>query len=124
MSVLICSMAAAAVAQDQKAPTTRPARGWLGCKLAPNEDGKGIVVVEVLANSPAAAAGLQEKDTLTQLNGKPIDDIQGFVASMRQSKPGDEAKFTVLRDNQEKQITVTFGDVPKDLPTTQPAKQD
>jgi len=112
---LMCSNLTAAHAQDEKQPTTKPVRGWLGCKLKPNEDAAGIVVAEVIAKSPADAAGIKEEDVITKLDGKSIEDIQAFVTRMRQTKPGDQLKFTVMRDKSEKEITVTLGDVPKEL---------
>ena len=127
--VLALSLVGSALAQDdEKAPATKPAapRGWLGCKLAPNEDGAGIVVMEVIDKSPAAAAELKEGDIITKVDGKSIEDVQGFVKRMRQTKPGDQLKFTITRDKEEKEVAVTLGDVPKDMESPQepPPKKD
>src|SRR5262245_14293591 len=98
--VLLCVMVSSAFARDdEKSPTTKPAapRGWLGCKLAPNEDGAGIVIMEVIEKSPAEAAGLKEQDIITKVDGKTIEELPTFIKQMRQTKPGDEVKFTIMR---------------------------
>jgi S1-C subfamily serine protease len=122
------AMVGSALARDdEKQPATKPAapRGWLGCKLAPNEDGAGIVIMEVIDKSPAAAAGLKEEDVITKIDGKTIEDIQGFVTRMRQTKPGDELKLTITREKEEKEVSVKLGDVPKDMQTPEePPKKD
>ena len=120
--MIFCLLVCPAFARQEKQPTTRPARGWLGCKLAPNEDGPGIVIKEVIEKSPAQAAGLKEDDIITKINGQAIENIQTFVGEMRQAKPGDEVKFTITRAGAEKDIAVKLGEAP---PSTQEKpKQD
>jgi S1-C subfamily serine protease len=115
-ALMMCLLAWPAFADDQNQPTTRPARGWLGCRLAPNEDGAGIVIKEVIEKSPAQTAGLKADDIITKINGQVIENIQTFVGEMRQAKPGDEVKFTVTRAGAEKDIAVKLGEAP---PSTQ-----
>ena len=113
---MTCALFQSAFALAQTQPTTRPARAWLGCKLAPNEDGPGIVIKEVIEKSPAQAAGLKEDDVITKINGEVIEKLQTFAGELRQAKPGDEVKFTVTRAGAEKEITVKLGEAP---PSTQ-----
>src|SRR5580765_4992553 len=60
----------------------------------------GALVNAVGPGSPAAAAGLQPNDVITEIGGKPIDGqrrLTGVVALMR---PGEKAKVVYARQGQ------------------------
>ncbi len=68
--------------------------------------GNGFLVQTVDSNSPAAIAGLLPGDTIAKLDGQsprdyPID-----------SAAGKTAKLTVIRDEKEIEISITFGSRP------------
>src|SRR4051794_5525946 len=117
----LAGQASIAFAQDKAPPTTGPATlpagqsGWLGCKLRENEDWAGVVIDEVLDGTPAAAAGFKAKDVVMKIDGDTIADLQAFVDKMRQTHPGQQVKFTVVRDKDEKEIPVTLGERPKNI---------
>ena len=69
----------------------------------------GALVLEVKNNSPAAAAGLQSGDIITQFNGKTIKDMDSLLNAMDSSDIGKKVDLTVVRDNKDKiklQLTV------------------
>ncbi|MEN6309699.1 MAG: Do family serine endopeptidase [Anaerohalosphaeraceae bacterium] len=66
----------------------------------------GVLVTEVLEESPAAKAGLKQGDIITQLNDKPVSGNDYFRNTVSLMAPGTKIKLTVFRDGKEKDITV------------------
>ena len=59
---------------------------------------EGVLVQDVLADSPARAAGVKAGDVILAVNGKEVDaanEIQTLIAEM---EPGDVATLTIFRD--------------------------
>ena len=97
-------------------------RGYLGVYIEDLEESKanalgisstkGAFVVMVVDESPAYKAGLKEKDVITALNSKPIDDsnqLRNDVSSMR---PGNTVVFSIIRDELPLSISVVLGERP------------
>jgi serine protease Do len=63
-----------------------------------------VRVNDVAPNSPAATAGLKAGDLILQVNDQPVGDPSGFAAAM--SDPKDKAAMKLLRDGQEKILTI------------------
>jgi len=74
--------------------------GWLGIALGNSEDAGGVIVLNVVKDSPAQAAGLAEGDVILSINGTSIDDYKTAVDSIRAVEPGGLAAVTVDRDGQ------------------------
>lgn len=91
-----------AVASPVK-PGATPVRGpRLG--IMPNYDDtkEGVLVEDVLADSPAAKAGIQRGDRIVEIGGKPIPNLTAYMAVMAGFKPGDKVPILIVRG--EKQI--------------------
>jgi C-terminal processing protease CtpA/Prc len=57
---------------------------------------KGMVIAEVIRNSPAQAAGLMPKDRVLQIDGTPITDYTiGALKGVRGKEKGDKMVFVV-----------------------------
>jgi len=72
---------------------------------------EGALVNSVDDKGPAAAAGIEQGDVITKLDGKPVEDtnaLRNEVASMR---PGTKAEVTILRNGAERQLDVTLGEM-------------
>jgi S1-C subfamily serine protease len=82
----------------------------LGVSIAPNPQGKGILVGQVVDNGPAAKAGVKAGDVIVKLDDKDVTDIEAFTATVREKKAGDKLALTVLRDGKEEKIEVTLGE--------------
>jgi serine protease DegS len=92
-------------------------RGWFGVETRAlgtqqavtlgMESVQGMVITKVYDHSPAATAGLQRGDIITQLNGdrRNVADALRIVAS---SAPGQTISLRVLRDGQRRDFTVTL----------------
>ncbi len=68
----------------------------------------GATVDEVLADSPAQDAGLENGDLITHVNGARITDGIGLIVAIRTHQPGETIEFTVRRDGDEQTIEVTL----------------
>ena len=66
-------------------------------------------MAQIYPGSPAARAGLQPGDLVTQINGQKIDDPAELIALVHEMKPQTKVEFEVMRDNQPQKIPVTIG---------------
>jgi len=67
----------------------------------------GAVVAEVVAGSPAEAGGLRAGDLITEVDGAPVSSTESLVALVRNGRVGREMTLSVVRDDEEIEITVT-----------------
>ena len=75
---------------------------------------QGAVVQEVVAGSPAEAAGVQVGDIIVGVDGTPIDANHRLADVVSQYQPGDRVKITVWRAGNVKSVTATLGENPQD----------
>ena len=75
---------------------------------------QGAVVQEVVAGSPAEAAGVQVGDIITEVDGTPIDANHRLADVVSQYQPGDRVKLKVWRAGNVKSVTATLGENPQD----------
>jgi len=100
-------------------------RGWLGIaiqsvtpelqKFFGLKERQGVIVVQVLPDSPAEAAGIEQGDVILTLNGKPIEDANSFSLHVSEIKPGNQADLGILRNGKRITKTVTVGEMPEEV---------
>ena len=73
---------------------------------------KGVMLATVSPNSPAAAAGLQERDIVTQADGKPVTTEQELRQAIQAHKIGDTISLTVVRNGQTTQLNAKLAEAP------------
>lgn len=66
----------------------------------------------VIAGSPAAAAGLKEKDIIISVDGKKIDQYTSLTGLLSAHSPGDKVELSVLRDGKTINLNATLGSQP------------
>lgn len=66
----------------------------------------------IIPGGPADKAGLQEKDIITAVDGKKVDQAHSLTSLLGTHKPGDVVQLTVLRDGKEITISATLGELP------------
>ncbi len=122
------SMAKAAM--DSLIQKGKVVRGWLGVSiqsLTPElakqfelKDDKGVLVGEVMEDSPAEKGGLQRGDVIVEVQGKKVEDpnqIRNMVAGV---EPGHEIEIKILRDNKPMTKKVIVSELPSEM--QKPAK--
>ena len=98
-----------------------PPHGWLGVEVQPvvgqSADGKaaaGALVAKPLADSPAAAAGVQAGDVIASLDGAAIAGPADLVRRVSQHAPKTKAELGILRNGAPQTISVTLGAIATD----------
>jgi S1-C subfamily serine protease len=89
-----------------------PERAFLGVSSGPAPEG-GAAVGGVIADGPAARAGLREGDTIVQINDQPVRDPDDVSAVVNARRPGDEVRVIVERGGERRTLTVTLGEQPE-----------
>jgi S1-C subfamily serine protease len=90
----------------------RVRRGRLGLLVIEIEAGKmekqaGVLVKQVLKNTPADKAGILTGDVITAFAGKPIKDFQALEKLLQFIVAGETYPVTVLRNEKEIKLNVT-----------------
>jgi serine protease Do len=62
---------------------------------------RGVIVNQVLANSPAARAGIQDGDIILQLDKYLINNQQTLIGAFQQFSYGETVTLKILRNNKE-----------------------
>ena len=93
-------------------------RGWLGVVLQPltpelaASPGKGVLVTEVMPDSPAARAGLKPGDVVLEVAGRKIEHAADVARAVGLAAPGRRTKLTLWRDNAQRTIDAVLGEIP------------
>jgi serine protease Do len=106
----------------------RVERGWLGVGIQPFDrdlaayfgvpDETGVVVSSVSPRSPAAKAGIEPGDVLTDFDGAPIEaekeeDLGDFQRRVAGIGPGQSATIALRRNGTQKTVQVTLAEAPR-----------
>jgi serine protease Do len=68
----------------------------------------GVLVSEVLDNTPAASAGLKAGDVITAANGRSVQSTTDLMREVRDAEPGSAIELRVTRDRKESTMKVTL----------------
>ena len=100
----------------------RVTRGWLGVSIQPltpelarsfgAKESRGVLVSDVMRDSPAARAGLQTGDILLEFDGKKLEGPGDLQRAVGLAPPGTTARTRVWRDRGEKTLDLKIGDAP------------
>lgn len=71
----------------------------------------GVLVVRVLPNMPAAAAGIRRGDVITQIDDRPVTSADSLQNIVEGSQVGQVLQIKVQRGNQTKQLAVRTGEL-------------
>ena len=73
---------------------------------------KGVVIMEVVPNSPAAQANLQAGDVIQKVQGQAIESADQVQEIVGKTKIGDQLTVDVLRNGKPETLTVEVGVLP------------
>jgi serine protease Do len=107
---------------EQLRTTGRVERGWLGVQIQPVtegvadslglEDTAGVLVTDVLADSPAEAAGVRSGDVIVRAAGEPMEDYRDLTKLIAGIEAGTEIEIEVIRGGKVRVIDVAIGRMP------------
>jgi serine protease Do len=102
----------------------RVTRGWLGVSIQPLtpelangfglKDVKGVLISDVVQDSPADKAGIAAGDIITEFDKKKVDTPQDLQKVVANTPPGKGVPIKVWRDKTEKTLEIKIGDTPDD----------
>ena len=81
----------------------------IGAEIKFTEDDK-VIIGRIFDDSPAKKAGLKEDDILLQVDGKDISGMSlSSIADIVKGDKGTKVKIKILRNKEEKELTITRG---------------
>lgn len=69
-------------------------------------DGKGVLINNVIENSPAAKAGLRTGDVIIEIDGKAVNETFDLSRAVNEKKEGD-VTLTIIRNKNRQTVRVT-----------------
>jgi len=103
--------------------------GWLGVQIQDITqdvaeyygltDREGVLVYQVLPNSPAAKAGLKDGDIVKAFDGTPIKSSRGLMDLVGRTKVGHQSPMDILREGKRITLNVEIGERPGDVETVE-----
>jgi len=72
------------------------------------KDGDGVLVTEVVEDSPAEAAGFEIYDVILEIDGESVEDPGAVVDIVSDHEEGDEIKVVVRRKGKNKTLEATL----------------
>ena len=120
-ALLLVTVAAPAIAAERY--------GWLGVRIrdlseAEAEDlavklgvreGYGVVVAEILKDTPAEASGLRAGDLIVSIDGRPLVETRTLQRLVGATPAGQELRLVVLREGQRRELRIRVGAMPPDV---------
>ena len=85
-------------------------RGFLGVELIDKEDAEYPEVKSVLADGPAAKAGLKAGDKVTHFQGRGVQNVEDVQRYALKLKADEAVKLTILRGKETMEISFKTGE--------------
>ena len=73
---------------------------------------QGVVVAQVMEDSAAEKAGIQERDVITGVNGNSIRDFGELANAIGLRQPGEEVSIELIRNGKQKTVNATLTERP------------
>lgn len=109
---------------DQLIKNGKVIRGFLGIQIQDFDAemsnffkgvDQGVLVSEVIPDTPAAAAEIQREDVIVALNGQPVKTAGAFKSRVSIIAPGESAEITIMRNGEKLTKSITVAAFPEDL---------
>jgi serine protease Do len=121
LAALLLAVAAPAAAAERY--------GWLGVRirdLSESEmedlsvkmgvrEGYGVVIAEILKDTPAEASGLRSGDLIVSIDGRPVVETRTLQRLVGATPAGRELRVIVVREGQRREVRVPVGEMPSDV---------
>jgi len=100
-------------------------RGWFGVsiqEITPDlakqfdlEDEKGVLVGDVVEDSPAEKAGIQRGDVIIEYDGKTVEDVTELRNMVASTLPDKEVNIKLIRNGKETTARVRISEMPEEM---------
>jgi len=98
-------------------------RGWFGvepqdidgeiAKVLALDRAEGVIIRSVVRGGPADRAGMQPRDVVIDVEGRPTRNTPALLSRIASLPPGSSAKVTLVRDGKPLAVDVVVGRRPK-----------
>ena len=112
----------AASVVDQLKSGGKVSRGWLGVTIQDvnddigeslgMKDAKGALITKIMDDGPSANTELKVRDVVIQVNGEKVNSSRDLARKVAELPPATDARLVVIRDGQERNLTVKLGTFP------------
>lgn len=112
----------------------RVVRGFLGIRPQPVTEAireamnlsntAGVLVSEVIKDQPAEKAGMKAGDVITEVDGKPVRDVEQFRRRVAEFAPGSAVEFTFIRERREMKKRVRLAEFPTEEVRREPVQAE
>jgi serine protease Do len=106
-------------------------RGWLGVSIQPLtpelaksfglKEPKGVLIADVVKDSPADKAGLVAGDVLMEFDGKKVEVPQDLQKIVAVTAPGKGVPVKLWREKGEKTLEIKIGEIPEETAQLEPS---
>ncbi|MFQ5677800.1 MAG: PDZ domain-containing protein, partial [bacterium] len=103
--------------------STRDHDGWIGVYVQDLDDElrhyldiderRGVLVNDVIEDSPADKAGLKKEDVIIRFNGKRIRNSRDLARAIDRVKPRSRVKVEIVRNNDHRTVRLRIGEKPR-----------
>jgi putative serine protease PepD len=100
---------------EQLITTGKVVHVWLGIEGEDGTGNTGALVRRIRPESPAAKAGVHERDLITSVDGKPVSSMSALVIALRARKVGQVVKLGLSRDGKPVTVEATLVERPRNL---------
>ena len=108
-------------------------RGWLGVSIQPLtpelaksfglKEPNGVLISDVMQQSPAAAAGIASGDVIIEFDKKKVDSPQELQKAVAATTPGRAVPLKVWREKAEKTLEIKIGETPDETVALKPTSK-
>lgn len=112
--------------EPKKEEPKKKAPGYLGIYMDGEGDqpAEGVLVRDVVPDSPAAAAGLKKGDVIVKVDEKETPDFEALRSYLGDKGEGTPVKVVFLRENKEQSVIVTLAARPPAPDEVEPEDKD
>jgi len=96
-----------------------PSRAFIGIQMVNEEDDGGVVITQIVDNSPAKKSKLRADDVIVKIDSLEVKDRFELVEAIGTYSPGTQITLTVKREDKELSIKLTLADAQQTSPMSQ-----
>jgi hypothetical protein len=93
--------------------TSEGVAGWIGIVCESLDGAGGLKVTGVRLDGPAGLAGLAAGDTITEVEGRPVESVKSFEEEIASLAPGSQIHIHFVHRGWQIEAPVTIGEAPR-----------